>query len=187
MEPSRPPAGAMADRDSCPNTKSTRSALIQLASAFVGEAIRVRGVTRIALVGSITTTKPDPKDIDLLVSIEDGTDLAPLAVRGRRLKGMAQSLGKGADIFLADTRGHYLGRICEWRDCRPGVRVRCDALHCGRRPYLHDDLVTVRLSDSIIGNPPIVLWPELARIVPVPPGVQRGLLRPLQKQSANRH
>lgn len=175
----------MIDRDSGLNTKSARSALIRLAGAFVGEAIRIHGVSRIALVGSITTTKPDPKDIDLLVSIEDGTDLAPLAVHGRRLKGMAQSLGKGADIFLANTCGHYLGRICEWRDCRPGVRIRCDALHCGRRPYLHDDLQTVRLPDSIIGNPPIALWPELVPNVPVPPDVERVLLRQLQKHSAD--
>ena len=170
----------MLDRDPGRNTKSARSKLIQLASTFVGEAIRVRGVTRIALVGSITTTKSDPKDVDLLLSIEDDADLAPLAVHAHRLMGMAQSLGKGADIFLADTRGQYLGRICEWRDCRPGVRIRCDALHCGRRHYLHDDLETVRLPESIIGSPPIVLWPGFVPIVPVPADVERGLLRALR-------
>lgn len=144
-------------------------------------------MTRIALVGSITTSKPDPKDIDLLVSVMDGSDLVGLAVLGRRLKGMAQSLGKGADIFIADTRGRYLGRICEWRDCRPGVRVRCDALHCGQWQYLHDDLKTVRLPDSLIETPPIILWPEVVGVVPVPADIERGLLRPLRKESEHRH
>lgn len=174
----------MDDQDSDRDTKSARSALIQLASAFVREAVRVRGVSRIAMVGSITTTKPDPKDIDLLVSIEDGTDLTPLAIHGRRLKGMAQSLGKGADIFLADTRGRYLGRICEWRECRPGVRARCDALHCGRRPYLHDDLGAVSLPGVLIENPPMILWPELRCNVPPPPDLKRGLLRELGNSSS---
>ena len=41
------------------------------------------GVLRIALVGSLTTPKPLPKDADVLVTIEDGLDLAPLAAKGR--------------------------------------------------------------------------------------------------------
>ena len=52
-----------------PRSGSRRYSLIQLAGAFVQEAVRVPGVTRVALVGSITTAKPDPKDVDLLVTV----------------------------------------------------------------------------------------------------------------------
>ncbi len=63
-----------------PRLKELRPSLIQLAGAFAQEAVRVAGVTRVALVGSITTTKPDPKDVDLLVTVEDTADLAPLGL-----------------------------------------------------------------------------------------------------------
>ena len=149
--------------------RNLRPSLIQLAGAFAQEAVRVAGVTRVALVGSITTTKPDPKDVDLLVTVEDTADLTPLAVLGRRLMGKTQSLASGADVFLADPEGEYIGRICEWKDCRPGVRIRCDALHCGRRHYLHDDLKTVRLSSELIRSPPVILWPEPRWSEPMPP------------------
>ena len=46
-----------------------------------------------------------PKEADVLVTIEDGLDLGPLAAAGRRLKGLAQQINLGADIFLADTKG----------------------------------------------------------------------------------
>ena len=149
--------------------RNLRSSLIQLAGTFVQEAVRIRGVTRVALVGSITTTKPDPKDVDLLVTVEDSTDLTPLAVIGRRLKGKTGSLGSGADLFFANPRGKYIGRICEWKECRPGVRIRCDALHCGRRHYLHDDFKAIRLSSELVRSPPVILWPEPKWTEPVPP------------------
>jgi hypothetical protein len=53
----------------------------------------------------------------------------------------------GADIFLADVTGRYLGRICQ-RECHP--RVACLAQHCGRREHLNDDLHVVTLSKEII-------------------------------------
>ena len=146
-----------------------RSSLIQLAGSFVREAILVPGVTRVALVGSITTSKPNPKDVDLLVTVEDTADLTPLAVLGRRLMGKAQSLARGADLFLANPRGKYIGRICEWKDCRFGARIRCDALHCGRRHYLHDDFKAVRLTSELVRSPPVNLWPEPRWTEPVPP------------------
>ena len=150
-------------------SRSRRHSLIQLATAFVQDAVRVPGVTRVALVGSITTAKPNPKDVDLLVTVEDLADLTPLAVIGRRLKGKTGRLGSGADIFLANPRGKYVGRICEWKECRPGVRIRCDALHCGRRHYLHDDLKAVRLASELVQSPPVILWPEPRWTEPVPP------------------
>ncbi|MDG6912381.1 MAG: hypothetical protein JRN35_04800 [Nitrososphaerota archaeon] len=158
--------------------KSLRPSLIQLAGTFVQGAILIPGVTRVALLGSITTGKPTPKDVDLLVTVEDTADLTPLAVIGRRLKGKAASLGSGADIFLANPRGDYIGRICDWKDCRPGVRVRCDALNCGRRHFLHDDLKAVILPSELVRSPPVVLWPEPRWSEPVPPD-----LLPLREMS----
>jgi hypothetical protein len=66
----------------------------------------------------------NPKDADLLVTVEDEADLAPLARLGRRLQGRAQSMNKGADVFLADAHHHYLGRTCTWKECAPGIRLR---------------------------------------------------------------
>jgi len=43
-------------------------------------ACNVEGILRIALIGSLATDKPNPKDADLLITIRDGTDLAPLAM-----------------------------------------------------------------------------------------------------------
>ena len=88
-------------------------------------------------MGSITTPKPEPKDLDLLVWIDDAMDLAPLA------------------------RTAYLGRVCIWTRCAPGVRVRCDAQHCGQRQFLHDDLQTIRLPTDLIREPPAELWPQV--------------------------
>ena len=126
---------------------------------FVRSAAAVAGVKHISLIGSIVTPKPDPKDVDLLVVIADDADLEELARCGRRLQGKNQSLNCGADIFLADESGRYLGRTCSWRECAPGLRMACDALHCGRRQYLHDDLATIRLSEALIAAPPVDLWP----------------------------
>lgn len=70
------------------------------------------GVRRIAVLGSIVTNKPNPKDIDVLVVVADDADLIPLATASRRLQGYAQSFNRGADVFLADERGTYIGRLC---------------------------------------------------------------------------
>jgi hypothetical protein len=64
--------------------------------------------------------------------------------------GHAQSRNSGADVFLASPCGAYLGRACHWKVCQPGVRMRCDALHCGRRPYLHDDLKMTELLHDFV-------------------------------------
>jgi hypothetical protein len=140
------------------------------------------GVTRIALIGSLTTEEPDPKDADLLVTVGDDMDLAPLAALGRKLQGHAQSFGRGGEVFLADPEGHYLGRTCPWKECRPGIRLSCDALHCGRRPFLHDDLEAIRLPQDVISDPPIELWPRVDVRVPVPEDVAQDLLLPLRKE-----
>ena len=118
--------------------------------------------------------KPLPKDADVLVTIEDGLDLGPLASAARRLKGTAQQMNLGADIFLANAQGRYLGRICHYRECHP--RVACRAQHCGRQAHLNDDFQVVTLGHALIASPPVELWPEIRRRVPVPGDVEELLL-----------
>src|SRR5258705_4287081 len=146
-----------------------RQQLLDGVRRFVTSVRQLAGVKSIAFVGSIVTTKPDPKDIDVLVVVADDADLTPLATASLRLQGHAQSFNRGADVFLADERGTYIGRACHWKDCRPGVRRSCDALHCGRRPYLHDDLDAIRLNSSLVLAPPVTLWPHIERHGQVPP------------------
>jgi hypothetical protein len=131
------------------------------------------GIQRIDLIGSITTDKSNPKDIDVLVTVADDADLAPLATAARRLQGHAQSVNCGADVFLGNPSGLYIGRTCHWKDCRPGVRRSCDALHCGRRLHLHDDLDAVHLEDALVQAPPVTLWPSVVRRSELPVDLER--------------
>jgi hypothetical protein len=85
-------------------------------------------------------------------------------------------------VFLADPQDHYLGRTCPWKRCGPGIRASCDALHCGRRPYLHDDLETVRLAEILVTAPPLELWPQVVTHVPIPDDVEQALGGPLSEQ-----
>ena len=133
-------------------------------------------MTRIALLGSLTTAKLDPKDADLLVTVRDDTDLAALARLARRLKGRTQTRNHGADIFLANETPRYIGRVCGWRECVPGIRMACKAQHCGRRTFLHDDLQNVTLSAELVRAPPLELWPDVVRHVIPPSDVDRHLI-----------
>jgi hypothetical protein len=153
-----------------------RAELLEAVARFVEGASRCRGVLRIALVGSLTTEKPNPHDADVLVTVEDDADLKPLARLGRKLKGSAQSLNLGADIFLTDSHREYIGRICHWRECGPGIRAACRADHCGRRAHLYDDLRVFKLDSGLAKSPPIELWPEIERRVPVPDDVETLLI-----------
>ena len=137
---------------------------------------------RIALIGSLTTPEPSPNDIDLLVTVSDDMDLAPLAKAARQLNGRAMQTGnsRGGDVFLADAGGNYLGRTCAWKECGPGIRLSCDALHCGQRHYLHDDLRCITLKPALIQAPPIELWPAVVARVEVPADVEELLLKPIQ-------
>jgi hypothetical protein len=149
-----------------------RRPLLLAVFSFVRAARDCQGVLRIALVGSLTTAKAIPKDV--LVTIDGTINLAGLARAGRRLQGSAQTINLGADIFLADEGGQYLGRICHYRECHP--RVACRAQHCGRRDHLSDDLHVVTLSKELLTAPPLVLWPTVVRRVTVPPDVELLLL-----------
>jgi hypothetical protein len=148
---------------------------------FVERARGCSGVRRIALVGSLASDKEDPKDADVMVTVEDDADLTALATAGRRLRGRAQSRNKGADIFLADPSDNYIGRTCHWRECYPGLRASCDARHCGRRAFLHDDLDAVTLDAALVKAPPLELWPTVVRRAQLPSDVETQLVQPLQR------
>jgi hypothetical protein len=165
------------------NNKPIRPQMIEAGLESVLKMSKLPGVLRIAILGSLTTKKEDPKDIDILVTVRDECDLVPLATLSRKLIGRMQSLSHGADVFLANPAGEYIGRICIWKTCAPGVRVGCDALNCGRRPHLHDDFLSVELSEKIIATPPLELWPQITvRCEPLPTDLKEGLIDPLRQK-----
>lgn len=153
-----------------------RKILILSALRFVGDASRLPGVERIAIIGSICTTKPNPKDIDLLVTTTSSVDMAKLAKLGRRLKGKSQSINCGADIFVVDATGNYLGRTCRWSDCRTGIRMSCEALNCGRIQYLYDDTQNIRLDRKQILDPPVVVYPSLVVRTNIPKDLREQII-----------
>lgn len=160
--------------------------LLQGVLRFTKVAAEVPGVSRIALVGSLARPKPLPKDADVLVTVDHEASLDRLAKAGRALKGHAQTRNSGADIFLAKPDGQYSGRICHWRDCRPGIRVACQALHCGGREFLSDDLHRVNLPPSLIAAPPVELWTLVLRRAQVPADVEGILFGPWEAHRRNR-
>ncbi len=153
-----------------PSNLNVRRYLLQGMVRFAERASRLSGVRGIFLVGSLTTNKADSKDADVLVEVTPETDLKALAKAGRKLKGHAQQINKGADIFLAQD-GSYLGRTCGYRVVF--YRQACLQLRCVRdRPHLCDTSKVVRLADSLVAMPPIRLWPEFKASIPVPEDVQ---------------
>lgn len=162
------------------SSAEVRATLLELAREFVANATRVSGVIRVAVLGSLLTSKPRPKDADVLVTITDGMGLGGLAKIGRRLKGSAQAkLNSGADIFLANPSGRYIGRICHYRECHP--RVLCRARHCGAIAHLTDDLDVVNLRAELVVAPPLELFPDIVARVPLPDDVERILVAPLRR------
>jgi hypothetical protein len=151
---------------------------------FVVDASRLSGVLRIALIGSLTTDKADPKDADLLVTVDDDASLVPLARLSRRIQGRAQSIGRGGEVFLSDTDHGYIGRVCPWRECGAGIRMSCDALNCGRRPYLHDDLATIELDEVLVREPPVELWPEVKVRRAIPTDLEKEVLAQLRGRTS---
>lgn len=174
-----PPCVMDAQRVSLNEPVPLRSFLLAEVLRFTLTVAALPGVSRIALMGSLATSKAAPNDADVLVSVASDASLDRLARAARALKGHAQTRNSGADIFLADLDGRYIGRICHWRECRPGIRLACRAQHCGRREFLHDDLQVVRLASMCVAQPP-ELWPTLVRRGALPADVERILLGPLQ-------
>ena len=167
-----------------PSVAEPRPVLLREVLAFVRSAAGCAGVRRIALLGSLATPKPIPKDADVLVTIDGDMDLGPLAAMGRRLKGRCQHINLGADIFLCDAQERYLGRVCRHRECFQ--RASCDARSCGEWQHLRDDLDILTLPSEVMRRPPFVLWPLVVRDGPAPPDVEALLLRPLEEGPAAR-
>jgi hypothetical protein len=161
-----------------PSVAEPRRPLLLAVLAFVLVARACPGVQRISLLGSILTAKAIPKDVDVLITIDVAMDLTELARSGRRLMGRAQTINLGADIFLADATGRYLGRICHYRECHP--RVLCHAQHCGQRNHINDDLHVVTLSQELIASPPVDLWPKVIRRITIPADAENILLTELE-------
>jgi hypothetical protein len=167
------------------SSSEVRGTLLRLTLAFVRSARHIPGVRRIALLGSLASPKPRPKDADVLVTICGEVALEALARCGRQFKGGAQSaINATADVFFASETNHYLGRVCEFRACFP--RVRCRARHCGRRPHLRDDLDVLMLDPALIANPPVLLYPVPQASVDIPADVQTLLIDPLRAERAPR-
>lgn len=156
-----------------PAEVTDRSRLLDAAFWFVGEAKKLADVLRIALVGSICTNKPNPKDVDLLVTIQPGADLKPLARLARGLQGHIQRGRLGCDVFLVEN-ARYIGRTCRYRE--PWLRRVCamTGLQCDqKRDFLCDTSCNFTLSAEVIRNPPLVLWPEIEVRAPLPEDVRR--------------
>ena len=167
-------------RSPSPSVIEPRRPLLLGAYSFVRAASTYAGVRQISLLGSLLTAKAIPKDVDLLITIDGAMDLTQLARAGRRLMGSTQSINLGADVFLADVVGRYLGRICYYRECRP--RATCRAEHCGLRRHLNDDLHVVTLSKDLLTAPPVELWPKIIRRVVVPADIEETLLAQLEQE-----
>ncbi|RPI01528.1 MAG: hypothetical protein EHM72_06285 [Calditrichaeota bacterium] len=164
-----------------PQISEIRTKLLENLAQFIPACIKIPGIMRISLIGSLCTTKPDPKDIDVLIFIKDDADLTPLAALTRKLNGRVQSYNHNADVFLADCQGQYLGRVCLYKNCGPGFRCSCDALHCGARKYLHDDLKTIILTRELVSSPPLELWPTILARFSIPIDVDIIIIRPLRE------
>jgi hypothetical protein len=82
-----------------------------------------------------------------------------------------QALGDGrwSVVFLTDIAGTYLGRVCPWKDCRPGIRQTCRAEHCGQRQFLYDDPGNFTPAREFQPWPPIRVFPAPTGDEPVPP------------------
>ena len=159
--------------------KRPRRWLLEAVRLFVERASRLEGVEWIALMGSLTSQKANPKDADVLVSIRPETDMGKLAAIGRGLKGRCQNVNRGADIFLAQD-GRYLGRTCRHREVFH--RVACENFGCSSdRPHLCDTSLVFRLADSLVADPPIRLWPEFKASVKAPEDVLEILGSPAER------
>jgi len=95
----------------------------------------------IALIGSIVTAKPTPKDIDLI--------------------------GDGHRRCRSDFPSNLCTPTAGWapRVKSLGRRVSRGRARAIPRPHLHDDLGDVRVTQALIANPPVQLWPTWSGVV----------------------
>lgn len=157
----------------------SRALLLAATLEAVRAVTRVSGVTHVALIGSLTTPKAEPKDADLLVRIADDCDLVSLAKVAHRFQRRTRDFSRWGEIFLSTRQYVYLGRICPSDLCGLETRIDCGAMNCGRCPHLHDDLRALSLPSALLAEPPVELWPEIRVNAEIPRDVQMVLLLPL--------
>lgn len=158
-----------------PSVADPRPHLLRAVLAFVQSARSTPGVRRIALLGSLATNKPVPKYADVLVTIDATIDLDLLARLGRRLKGTAQTINLGADVFLANEADRYMGASATTASATHAWPAARSAAH------LNDDLQIVTLTPALVSAPPIDLWPRMVARCAVPVDTQALLVAKLQE------
>lgn len=157
---------------SLPSSNTDRGALLLAAKWFFDKAIKLQSITRIALIGSICTEKKHPKDIDILLTIAPGADIAPISKLKRQMCGRIQRGLLGSDIFLMEEE-RYIGRPCRFREPHPRVACAQDGLRCDfDKPFLCDTSCSFELKNDLINSPPITLYPKFQARVNVPADVQ---------------
>jgi len=154
--------------------ESIRSFLSRETRRFVQGVSGLSGIERIALVGSLLTKKENPKDTDLLVTVEVDVDIDELAKLGRRLRGHCQGRGVGTDIFLCNTDGVYIGLTCSYVEGHPRMVCRGNQCHLGTK--ICDDFNEVRLNAKLSKEPSLELWPDIVKRIPIPVDVETYLL-----------
>lgn len=101
-----------------PIDPAVRAFIIVEAFRFIGV---ISSMVRIQKIALVTRDKLDPKDADVLVTVADHVDLTALATESRKLKGRTRTKNRGADIFFSNPSGHYISRVCHWKECAPGI------------------------------------------------------------------
>jgi predicted nucleotidyltransferase len=150
---------------------SDRAVLLAAAKWFLEEARKVEEVSQIALIGSLTTRKTIPKDVDLVVTLKSSAGFKQIATLARKLQGRIQKGSLGADVFIVHDN-IYIGRACHYRE--PWERVECRRRHlkCSRDvEFLCNTVSSFRLREEIILRPPLVLWPDVVINVALPEDV----------------
>jgi len=150
-----------------------RAELLAAVRWFLERIPEVPGVERVELVGSLATDKPDPKDLDLLVTVGAGADLTELAALGRKVLGRRKTGTWGADLFVVED-GRCLGRTCNYREPHP--RVRCGRCRCvPERPFLCDTSGAFTVDVGALTGSGVLLWPQFQAAKDVPGDVVAAL------------
>jgi hypothetical protein len=150
---------------------SDRAVLLAAAKWFLEECRNVEEVSQIALIGSLTTRKTIPKDVDLVVTLKSSAGFKQIATLARKLQGRIQKGSLGADVYIVHDN-IYIGRACHYRE--PSSRVECRSRHlkCSRDvEFLCNTVSSFRLREEIILRPPLVLWPDVIMNVALPEDV----------------
>jgi hypothetical protein len=90
---------------------SLRVALLRGVLKFVAHAKDLSGVSRIALIGSLTTTKPNPKDADVLVTVSVVRMSSCVMLRGATL-GVRAPIGSVTPELDAEVGVAVSGPTC---------------------------------------------------------------------------